>query len=340
MGMVLLLIVGLSIGTYSVGLSAPLGAFLAGLMVAETPYRHSISVDLHPFRGLLVGLFFMTVGMQINIAAVLDNVSWLIASVAGLACIKAGIMFPLLRAFGIARPAAAETSVNLAHGGEFAFVILGMAMYMDVIPETNGQFMLLVAALSMFLVPVVTYVSQRVFSEREQYNLHATPDSPTENHALIIGFGRFGQEVARALNTHHTPYIAIEKSARQVEHAKAHGFSVYHGDGSHCAFLDAVGLSRARLVVIALESPQAALQVLTHIRMHYPSLPIFARARDAKHAAELKEKNSCVVIEEGFEAALELATTILRALNIPESDAEAHAIARREEHYNTLHHAA
>jgi CPA2 family monovalent cation:H+ antiporter-2 len=321
MAMTLLTILATASGTHLAGLSMALGAFLAGVLLAETEFRHQVEIDIQPFKGLLLGLFFMSVGMGIDLAAVADRAFWIGASVAGLIAIKAVIAAGLCVAFGLRRSEAARAGLLLGQGGEFAFIIVGAAMILGLMPEPVGQFMLVVAGLSMVATPFIAVLGRHVatfLAAREAaVPLGAAEDAGLEGHLLIAGFGRVGQTVAKLMESEKMPFAALDLDAERVAQCRKLGIPVYYGDARRKEALERLGVDRAAAVVITLDDPDAAGRVVSNIRKAWPELRIFVRARDTTHAAELVALGADHVVPETVESSLQLAGRVLHAMGTP-----------------------
>lgn len=330
----LLIILAASALTGAGGLSMALGAFLAGLLMAETEFRHEVEVTIEPFKGLLLGLFFMSVGMGIDYRVVGRDAFWIAASVAGLFLIKGGIIAALALAFRIPRTTAVETGLLLGQGGEFAFVVVGLAMQLRILPVETGHFMLIVTGLSMAVTPVVAYAAGRLARQMKPAGAPAASsatDMPGDlaGHVIIAGFGRVGRMLARILEAEGIPFVALDRNGAHVEQAHAAGMPVYFGDASRLELLRKAHPGRARALLITLDHPEAAEQIVKTVRQAWPLLPVFARARDTPHAMRLLQLGATEVIPEAVEAALQLAGRALASMGVPEETVRRHLEAQR-----------
>jgi CPA2 family monovalent cation:H+ antiporter-2 len=329
----LLIILACSTLTGAGGLSMALGAFLAGLLLAETEFRHSVEVTIEPFKGLLLGLFFMSVGMGIDYRVVGREAGWIAGSVAGLFLIKGGITAALARLFRLPRATAVETGLLLGQGGEFAFVVVGMAMTLGIVPAATGHFMLIVTGLSMVATPLVAQLARRLAAQLAGPGKPAARDAAipgdVSGHVIIAGFGRVGRMLTRILDAEGIPYLALERNARLVEQAHAAGMPVYFGDAARPELLRKAHPDRARAVLITLDHPEAAEQVVRAIHDEWPLLPVFARARDTAHARRLLQLGAAEVIPEAVEAGLQLAGRALASMGVPEDAVRRHLETQR-----------
>ena len=318
MAAILLVVIGTATITGVAGLSMALGAFLAGLLLAETEYRHEIEVDIEPFKGLLLGLFFMSVGMGIDYRVVGDQVFWIFASVLGLFALKSVITGALCLLFGLPRHVSLETGLLLGQGGEFAFVVVGLAMSLGLVPPDVGQFMLIVAGLSMIATPLVAATGQRFAatlesrSDDQEGSLDAL--GALENHVIIAGFGRVGQMIARLLDRETVSFIALDTDAITVAEQRKSGLPVYYGDASRLEMLRRAHADRAAALVLTMNDPNANEHVVRVVRKEWSDLPMFARARDTVHATRLLQHGATDVVPEAVEATLQLGMRVLQSL--------------------------
>jgi len=336
MAVTLLAALGTAALTEAAGLSMALGAFLAGLLIAETEYRHEIEVDIEPFKGLLLGLFFMSVGMGTDFRVVAQEPFWLAASVIGLFALKAPITAALCRLFGLPRHTAVEAGLLLGQGGEFAFVVVGIAAVRGLLPRDTAQFMLLVTALTMMATPLVAVLARRAGRALERD--HATRGVPAEarvprelaGHVIIAGFGRVGQMLARVFDACGMQYVALDVDAVAVAQHRANGLPVHYGDASRVEILQRMHAERAHGVVVTTDSPVSAQHTVHAVRRRWPHLLVVARARDTSHARYLLDCGATEVVPETVEASLQLAGRVLEAAGEP-ADAIAQALAQQRE---------
>ncbi|MFU8837589.1 MAG: monovalent cation:proton antiporter-2 (CPA2) family protein [Thiohalomonadaceae bacterium] len=324
MAATLLMVIGASAVTGMVGLSMALGAFLAGLLLAETEFRHEIEVDIEPFKGLLLGLFFMSVGMGIDYRVVGEQLFWIVASVGGLFALKTLVTTALCLGFGLPRHTSLETGLLLGQGGEFAFVVVGLAMTLGLIPGEIGQFMLIVTGLSMVVTPLVASLASRLSAMLEPPSQLAQQEGDLnglvgmEGHVVVAGFGRVGKILGRTLDANAMPYIAIDQDASGVAAARELGMPVYFGDASRLEMLRRTHVDKASALVLTMDNASAAEHLAQVVRAEWPQLAIIARARDAEHASRLLERGASEVILETVEASLELSGRILQLNGVPE----------------------
>lgn len=323
----LLAVIGISAGTEAAGLSVALGAFLAGLLLAETEYRHDIEITIDPFKGLLLGLFFMSVGMDVDLRMVLQNPLWIPASVIGLFILKAAIIYPMAVVYGITRGRALELGLLLGQAGEFAFVVLALAGTMNMIPRDTAQFMLIVTSLSMMVTPLVA---------RGAYMLRLRIDGPDasiygpdllqadalDNHVVMAGYGRMGRLLSEILAQQHIAAVAIDINAQEMTGNRV---PLLCGDAADPLALEKAGLYRAIAVAVLIDDSAQAKKVVAMIKGLVPRMPIVARARDAAHAAELYKMGATVTIPDVIEGSLHVAQELLVHIGLPE-DAARHIV--------------
>ena len=322
MALALLILVAASVATGLAGLSVALGAFLAGLLLSENEARHHIEVDLEPFKGLLLGLFFVTVGTNLDLFVIANDIGWILLAVVALMAGKALILYVIARLFGVTRMAAAEVALLLAQTGEFAFVVLGVAQQRSLLPPRLVVGAIAVVGLSMLLTPLAATLGRRAAKKLETKEHDALAPGEAlgelEGHVIIGGFGRVGQLVAQTLEAENVPYIALDTNGELVSN-QDNGFShAYYGDAGRHELLERVGGGRARAFVVTVNNARAAERMVRAARSIQPRALIFARATDAVHAARLVTLGAVDVVPETVEASLQLAGRLLEGLELPE----------------------
>lgn len=326
MALTLLVTLGIAGATAAVGLSLALGAFLAGLLLAETEYRHEVEVTIEPFKGLLMGLFFMSVGMGINLAAFAQNYVWILASVLGLVLIKASVVALIMRKGGLSWGKSIEGGFLLSQGGEFAFVIIGVAATTSILSRDIAQFMLLVVSVSLLMTPFFAkaghvlgqFVEQKFCSQQSQEQ--ASLPEELSSHVVIAGFGRVGQLLADILQKQGVTYVAVEHDAHVVANLRKQGRKVFYGNASRPELLRKMHMQHAAALLVTMDQPAAAMHAVLAARSEYPKLPIYVRSRDEIHALELRTAGATAVVPETLEAGLQLSFFALNALSIPEGE--------------------
>lgn len=326
----LLVVLGVSLATDMLGLSLALGAFIAGLLVAETQYQHQVEDSIMPFKDLLMGLFFMTVGMEINIASIYQQICLIAALSVGLLALKATIIFVLCLLFHFPRGSALHAGLLLAQGGEFAFILFGLAAEPSIglLKPEIAQVLLLVVTVTMALTPALAMLGKWVnarIDEKEITDQELTSDESlskkTEDlnkHVIIAGFGMVGEMVGRMLAEHKVNYVALEADAKRVKEMRKKGFPVFHADPTKMDSLKSVGIARAKSVIVTVRDQVYLKKIIRAISQNYPEVPIVTRAEDLRYAQALKTLGATVVVPEKYEAGLQLAGALLKAIGVSE----------------------
>ncbi|MCP5200022.1 MAG: cation:proton antiporter [Gammaproteobacteria bacterium] len=335
MAATLLIVIATAAATHAAGLSAALGAFLAGLLFAETEFRHEIEVDIEPFKGLLLGLFFMSIGMIIDLGAIAADPLWTGLSIVGLIGLKAGLIALLARLFAFTTPQAVELGLLLGQGGEFAFVVLALALNHALLPEPVAQFMLIVVAATMFLTPLVARVARALGRWLEARGAHpGTIELPGDlsEHVVLAGYGRTGALLAALLDRQRIAHVALDLDIKRIADARAAGSPVWHGDASKPAILERLRIDQASALVVTTDDAAAAERIVRAARQRSATLPIVARARDGAHARRLRELGASDVVPEVFEAGLEVGRMALEHAGLPPEAARELIDLARSEH--------
>lgn len=339
----LMVALGTALATEAAGLSMTLGAFLAGMVLSEGEHRHAVEVAIEPFKGLLLGLFFVAVGMGIDPAALAGEVPMLTVGVAGLLAIKAGILIALCLAFRLPRSVAVETGLLLGQGGEFALVVVGAAMTQQLIEHGIGQFMMVLVAVTMVLTPLGGIVARRIgaaLARREHGPVGTAAmleSGELDGHVVIAGFGRVGQLVAEIAGLRDLPYLALDQQGTTVAAARDRAKPVFFGNAARAELLERLGTGKARALVVAVDDDRAAMHLVRAARAAWPDLPIFARARDAGHAKDLTLAGATAVVPETVEASLQLGRLVLEAAGLPEDDIDQVVDGQRDRALSALH---
>ncbi len=318
---ILFVIVGTGVVAAVADLSMALGAFIAGLLLAETEYRKSIEATIEPFKGLLLGIFFFTVGMGIDVRELAREPFWLCVSVIGLIGVKAIVVFGLARWFKLSAPAAIETGLLLGPGGEFAFVGVGLAATLGVVAPPVASFALAVTSLSMALIPLLAIAATRIRAALDgpriaDPSLAILPAVKTR-HAIVVGYGRVGKVVCGLLKEHGVDYTAVDDDANLVSAERKLGNAVYYGDAVSPSFLRACGLMDAAGVIITFQTRALVDDIVQELRALRPDVLIVARARDAEHARHLYALGVSDAVPETIEASLQLSEAALVGLGVP-----------------------
>jgi CPA2 family monovalent cation:H+ antiporter-2 len=337
----LLVIIGAGLVASLSGLSMALGAFVAGILLAETEYRHEVEVKIEPFKGLLLSLFFVSLGIRLDLSLLVASPGLVLGVAVGLLVVKGVMILGLGRLFGLSNRAAIEAALTLAAGGEFAFVILDNAMAASVVSDQVGQAVLVAATLTMFLIPALSGIGGRL-AKRAAAPVNEAPDlvglqsEEPAGRVLVVGYGRVGRLVGDMLDRHDLPWIAIDRDPSFVQQGRRAGHRVYFGDASRVELLERCGLDHARAVVVTMDSPEAAEAVVATARGHRPDLTIVARARDARHAARLYELGATDAVPETIEASLQLSEAVLVDIGVPMGLVIASIHERRDEYRKVL----
>jgi len=326
----LLLVVGVSLVMSLLGLSPALGSFLAGVVLASSAYRHQLEADLGPFKGLLLGLFFMTVGAGVDLARLGEEPMRLLALTLALIGGKMAVLWPLARLFRLRTPAATLFALALAQAGEFGFVLLAFAETSRVLTGEQAGTVLLVIALSMMLTPALFRLQGVADGWLGRPRAPDRIDAP--GTVIVAGMGRFGQTVNRIVAGLGHPTVVLDSRPEVVERLRRLGIRGYYGEVDRPEVLDAAGLAEARAVVVAIDDPEQAVRLVRHVRGRYPKLPVIARARDRHHVYALAAAGATATVREVFEAGVGAGRHTLAALgHDPEEIEEALAEFARQD---------
>jgi CPA2 family monovalent cation:H+ antiporter-2 len=330
----LLVVIGAGLVSALTGLSMALGAFIAGLLLAETEFRHQVEVTIEPFKGLLLGLFFLSMGIGLNLPLLAEAPFEIVGAALGLMALNFAIIFVLGRLFGLKTRSAIESALLLAGAGEFAFVILGQAMTQDLVSRRLGEMVLVVATLSMVSIPLLAAVGAKVGGRRiAPAELPSEPEqgATAEPKVLIVGYGRVGRLVGDMLRRHDLAWVAAEQDARLVEQGRHAGEAIFYGDASVAEFLLRCGLADAPALVVTMDNPEGAEAIVAVARELRPDLTIVVRARDSRHAMRLYELGASDAVPETVEASLQLSEAVLVDLGVPMGLVIASIHERRDE---------
>ena len=325
----LFLVVGVTLLMEVAGLSASLGAFLAGMLLADSEYRHELEADIEPFKGLLMGLFFMSVGMSANLGLLSKAPLKVLTIVVVMMAIKFAVLYVIGRLAGTAGPSARKLGLALAQGGEFAFVLFGTASSMRLFSEANADLLVVAVTVSMLLAPLLFILEERVFTPWLDRKADRAFDNiePQRGHVVVAGYGRVGQIVSRVLALKGVPFVALEKDAQHVDNVRRFGGKLYFGDATRLELLHAANAGEARLIVLAIDDPEDSVKCAQLVRHHFPAVPVIARARNRQHAHRLADMGIAHFYRETWHTSVEMAHQSLLQLGFPPSDA-AMTIAR------------
>jgi CPA2 family monovalent cation:H+ antiporter-2 len=324
MALILLSTFGIASLSEMFGLSMALGALIAGLLLAETEFKHEVELMVEPFKGLLMGLFFMTVGMKLDTRQVVDAPLWLAGAVAGLVLLKALVVALLFRLGRLPWGRAIEGGLLLGQGGEFAFIVIGYAVNSKLLDAGIGGRVMLAVGLSLFITPLLAKIGRGIGErwESQQREQAAKQDEQAldqeRGRIIIAGFGRVGQQLAKLLAAQGIEYVAFENNAKLVSQLHAKGVPVYFGNASRPELLKRVHAEDAPAIVLTMDHPASALQAVRGIRREFPHVRLFVRSRDEKHARALKLAGATVVVPETLEASLQLSAFVLESMGLEE----------------------
>lgn len=327
----LLVVIGASLATALAGLSPIVGALIAGLLIAETEYHGEVEAIIEPFKGLALGIFLITVGMSIDLATIWENLASIATAVVGVLVFKALVTGILLRLMGARRSTAAETGILMASPSETTLIVLAAASSALLIQPGTAQFWQIVTAIGLTITPVLALVGRAIARRVEPI-----PELPAEDEGeprvIIIGAGRVGRLIARMLETHDKPYVAIDSNADLIASAKRRGFRAAFGDASRSDALDKLGIESALAVVLTMDEPVLAARLVAKLRKAYPQLLIVARARDTGHAAELYRAGASHAVPETLESSLQLSEAVLVDIGVPMGPVIASIHEQRDEY--------
>jgi CPA2 family monovalent cation:H+ antiporter-2 len=332
--------------TYILGLSAAMGAFLAGIMLGESEYRHQIEVDIRPFRDVFMGLFFITIGIQLDIALLPQVWPQTLLLLAMLIVGKGLLVMVISRIMGYESAVAARTALVLAQGGEFGFALLALALKSELISTAESQSILAAIVASMIIAPILirengvitkslyagSYMKQR--HARAKNIFHASRE--LDNHVIIIGYGRIGQNIAAFLRQEGINYVGLDLDPVVVREAYEAGERVYYGDATHVSMLRAAGIKRARAMVVTCSDSRAATRITLTARERNTELPVIVRTIDDLHLDELEQAGATRVVPERLESSMMLATHMLEVLDFPSAEIIEIIDQTREDHYDKL----
>jgi monovalent cation:proton antiporter-2 (CPA2) family protein len=332
----LLTVIGFALAMELAGMSMSFGAFLAGVLLAESEYRHELQADIEPFKGLLLGLFFMAVGMSANVGLVAAEPLEVLGLVVGLILVKAAVLFAVGRVFGLPNESSRALAIAAAQGGEFAFVLFGVAAGARVMPRELEELLVIAVTLSMMLTPLL-YALQARFkgkpAEERPYDQIETDANPV----IIAGFGPFGQIVARILRVRKIGFTVLEKNWQQVDFVRRFGNKIFYGDAGRLDLLKAAHADKAKFFILTLSDLEASVKVAETVRKHFPKLRILAVAIDRNHALHLSGIDGTRVIRRAYFSSLEMTRELLQNLgDSPETAADTISKFRRHDEATLL----
>ncbi|GAB3463454.1 cation:proton antiporter [Massilia terrae] len=324
MALILLSAFGIASLSAMFGLSMALGALIAGLLLAETEFKHEVELMVEPFKGLLMGLFFMSVGMNMDVRQIASAPLWLAGAVVGLVLIKTVVVTLIFRAGRLPWARALEGGLLLGQGGEFAFIVIGYAISSKLLDGALGGRVMLAVGLSLFITPLLARLGRAIgerWESKQREHAAKADESALESERgriIIAGFGRVGQQLAKLLSEQGIEYVAFENDAKVVSRLHAQGVPVYFGNAARPELLKRVHADESPAIVLTMDHPGSALQAVRGIRREFPHVRLFVRSRDEKHARALKMAGATVVVPETLEASLQLSAFVLESIGLDE----------------------
>jgi len=328
-----LIVLGTALATESAGMSMAMGAFVAGLLISDSFYRHQVLAEIHPFRGLLLGLFFMSMGMSVNLDLFLDDPLTSLALVILLIALKFVVLLPITLLFGLNTKISMGVALILAQSGEFALVLFSLAHNSDLMPTELFQQLLLVVLLSMVLTPALAQLAMRLVRV-EKTEVPECPEGLAEAPIVIAGFGRVGHRVGEILSRAGKPYVALDSNANVVVRERAKGHPVYYGDARQPGVFNSACASKAVAIIVTLNEPKATEELLVSLRKLYPDVNIYVRCEDLSHCRKLRRLGATGVVSENLEASMELARKALAHVGTGSKELN-HILVNFRRSYNT-----
>lgn len=314
----LLVVLGAALAMQLAGLSMAMGAFLAGVLLSESSFRHQLEADVEPFRGVLLGLFFLGVGMALDLDIVAANAGLIAISVTAYMTLKIIVIYTVARLFKSGHAEAVERAVLMAQGGEFAFVLYAAAAGVGIIDAESNATLTAIIIVSMVLTPIMIILHDRFMPRAEEMADDLEVADNLSASILMIGFGRFGQIVSQPLFANGCSISLIDTDTIAIRESLAFGFKIYYGDGTRLDILHAAGAQKARMIIVATDDRETTLKIVELVKAEFPHTPLLARAFDREHAIELVHANADYMVRETFESALVMAEEALRRLEVDE----------------------
>lgn len=337
----LLLVLGTAQTMENIGLSMAMGAFIAGILIADSSYRHQIIAEVQPFRGLLLGLFFMTMGMSLNIELFLQHAAVLLLVVVALLLIKFMTLWPLSRLFGLNAKTSTALAVVLAQSGEFALVLFALANSIGLLEDELFQFLLIVVMLSMLVTPALDKFAHWLFFKpvdtgRSAIDADFAGMGQQDNAVILAGYGRMGQRIGHIMNMMNVPYVAIDRDPALVERERTKGKPVYFGDAQRTEVLRAAGVADAPLVIVSIDDSDATERVVDSLHSAFSRVPVFVRGRDMLMCHKLSELGAHLTVSETLESSAELARAALLHLGLENLEVSLALEHFRQDYYERI----
>ncbi len=330
-----LIVLGGALLTEHLGMSMAMGAFIAGLLIADSPFRHEVIAEIEPFRGLLLGLFFMSMGMSLEISEFLAHPILMLGMLLGLVAIKFGVLWSLALSFGLGARIGAAVALLLAQSGEFGLVLFAYAFQAELLAAGLFQQLLVLVVLSMLITPLLAYLAQQLAAPRARPPAEHH-EAPAKAPVVLAGFGRVGRGIGEILSLAQMPYVAIDHDSSLVLQERANGYPVFYGDGRRPDVLRSVGAADARLVIVTLDDFEATESIVAALHGTHPDLTILARGHNASQCRTLRQLGATFAVAENLEASLDLAREAL-AHEIGEADKTETLLRRfRQDYYASM----
>jgi glutathione-regulated potassium-efflux system protein KefB len=317
----ILMVLGVSLIAENIGLSMAMGAFIAGMLMSDSAYKHQVISEIKPFRGLLLGLFFMSMGMSLNLGLLIEKPLFSVGLVLLLISIKILILFPLTYLFGLDREKSFAVSLILAQSGEFALVLFSLSLDSGVLDRATHQQLLLVILLSLLITPLLADWAKKTLRKKKAV-LTIPKTIPTLEPIILAGFGRVGHRVGDILKLAGKPFVAIDIDPAIVKKSRANGLPVYYGDVCNKELLDSVGAGDSRLVIVTVNETEASKLIVSSLRQANPDLAIYVRGSNSSQCTELLDQGASAVVSDTIEASIELARMGLASINVGEKERE------------------
>jgi CPA2 family monovalent cation:H+ antiporter-2 len=316
----LLIVIATAIGMQEAGLSMGMGAFVAGILLANSSFRHQLEAEVEPFKGLLLGLFFIAIGMNLDLSLLVTKPLFILSASAALVMIKTGVIFSILKIAKQRKTDAIRIGLMLSQGGEFAFVVMAQASGNGLLPMQISSEVTLIVGISMALTAPLVIVHSLWFTSKNCPAVYDTSAQVSEPEVLIAGFGRFGQVSARILAANHIPFTALDKNAEHIEFVKQFGNKVFFGDACRLDLLEAAGIAHARVILVAVDDEDDALKIAQLVTDNFPSVKVIARAKNRFTAVKLTHLGVATNVREVFAGGLEAATMLLQAYGLSDTE--------------------
>ncbi|MCF7970679.1 MAG: monovalent cation:proton antiporter-2 (CPA2) family protein [Methylococcaceae bacterium] len=319
----LLIVLGAAVILEHIGLSMAMGAFLAGLLISDSSYKHQVMAEIQPFRGLLLGLFFMSMGMAFNLSLLLENPEYCFTMVGVLIAIKAVILFPLAYLFDLTVKKSLAVALILSQSGEFALVLFSLANKSKLLSDALFQQLLLLVLLSMLVTPLLAHIAQRLVKSKDALEVQNSEQIPEGNTPIVLaGFGRVGHRIGEILSLSGYAYVALDSDAAIVKKEHANGFPVFYGDVRNPEVLKSIGAGHAKVIVATVNDPEATEKLVASLCAAYPDMKIFVRGHSLTQCRELRSLGADGAVSEYVEVSIELARMALNNVGVSKQEQE------------------